>query len=185
MCIEANATDDVALQNAGISRASHLITTLPSDTDNVFIALSARQLNPSINICSRASEEANVKKLKIAGVNHVIMPDKIGGSHLAAMVVSPDLVEFLDNLATSPTGAMLVQEILLAKHTDVHFLSDLMIKEKTGCTVIGYKSEAGEYTINPETNTPVNKKGRIIVLGNSAQIERLDREFGTSQPINQ
>lgn len=185
LCIEANATDDNALQEAGIGKATHLITTLPLDTDNVFIALSARQLNPGINICSRASEEANVKKLKIAGVNHVIMPDKIGGSHLASMVVSPDLVEFLDNLSSSPAGAMLVQEIALKKHPNVNFLSELRIKEKTGCTVIGYKTETGEYIINPEIHTPVNINGRIIVLGNKSQMETLHREFGTFRENHQ
>jgi len=178
LCLEASATDDAALESAGIGKATHLITTLPADTDNVFIALSARQLNPSIHICSRASEESNVKKLKVAGVNHVIMPDKTGGSYLATLVVSPDLIEFISNLSSNPSGAMLVQEIILTSHPDVQILSELRIKERTGCTVIGYKTESGNYQINPDLDIPVTSGGRIIVLGNTAQLSRLKDVFG-------
>jgi voltage-gated potassium channel len=178
LCLEASAIEDVALEAAGVERASHLITTLPADTDNVFIALSARQLNPSIHICSRASEESNVKKLKVAGVNHVIMPDKTGGSYLATLVVSPDLIEFINNLSSNPSGAMLVQEIILSSHPDVQSLSELRIKERTGCTVIGYKTETGNYQINPDLDIPVTSGGRIIILGNTAQLARLKEVFG-------
>lgn len=175
--LEANATDDAALERAGVSRASHLISTLPSDSDNVFIALSARQLNPSIRLCSRANEESNVKKLKVAGVDHVIMPDKIGGTHLATLVVSPDLVEFIGNLSSNASGAMLVQEILLKDHPGIKRLDDLRIKEQTGCTVIGYKSEEGAYIVNPDLSIPVHPRGRIIVLGNTVQLEKLRNVF--------
>jgi len=89
------------LIKAGVERASSLISALPSDADNLFVVLSARQINKDLKIISRATEETSYKKLKLAGADNVILPDKIGGDHMASLVVVPDLVEFLDNLTVS------------------------------------------------------------------------------------
>ncbi|MBK8825673.1 MAG: potassium channel protein [Saprospiraceae bacterium] len=175
--IEGNGTEDEVLMKAGISNASFLITTLPSDADNVFITLTARQLNPNIVVYSRASEESSFKKLKIAGAQSVIMPDKIGGEHIASLIVAPDLIEFLDNLSSSHSGKMNVQEIPLQRQPNVSTIDELRIKEKTGCTVIGYKNKAGEYIVNPDFNQKVESEGRVIVLGNDLQISELNRVF--------
>jgi voltage-gated potassium channel len=175
--IEGNGTEDEVLTQAGIANATHLITTLPSDSDNVFITLTAKQLNPNIIIYSRASEESSCKKLKIAGAQNVIMPDKIGGDHIASLIVSPDLIEFLDNLSSSNTGKMNIQEIIISPHHHLNKIGDLLISEKTGCTVIGYKSGKGEYIINPGLDFAVEPNGRIIVLGNDNQIAKLNKLF--------
>ncbi len=175
--IEGNATDDESLIKAGIKRAGHLITTLPSDSDNVFIVLTSKQLNDNIKIVSRASEESSIKKLKIAGADNIIMPDKIGGDHMASLIVAPDLVEFLDNLSSTATGNMNVQELVLSHLPEVNTIEDLQIKEKTGCTVIGYKTKHGDYIINPDISHSVDAKGRIIVLGNKHQIKKLNTVF--------
>ena len=89
-----NADEDEILLKAGIERASNLITALPNDADNVFIVLSARQLNEKLKIISRASEITSYKKLKLAGADNVILPDKIGGEHMASLIVSPDFSNF-------------------------------------------------------------------------------------------
>jgi voltage-gated potassium channel len=99
--VEGNASDDEVLQEAGLEHASTLICALPSDADNLFIVLTARQMNPNLRIISRATEETSYKKLKLAGADNVILPEKIGGDHMASLVVVPDLVEFLDNLSVS------------------------------------------------------------------------------------
>lgn len=176
--IEGNATDDETLIKAGISHASFLITSLPSDSDNVFITLTAKQLNSKLSIYSRASEESSLKKLKIAGADHVIMPDKIGGDHMASLIVAPDLIEFLDNLSASTAGTMNVQEIMLTNLPQIKTIRDLHIRENTGCTVIGYKMENGEYIVNPDIDFQVKTDGRIIVLGNTVQIKNLNKVFG-------
>src|SRR5690554_5996900 len=96
-----DATEDEILLKAGIKKASTLICATPNDADNLFVVLSARQLNKKLKIISRASEETSYKKMKLAGADDVIMPEKIGGDHMASLVVVPDLVEFLDNLTVS------------------------------------------------------------------------------------
>ena len=93
-----NANEDEVLMKAGIDRASNFISALPNDADNLFVVLSTRQINKNINIISRASNESSYDKLKFAGANNVILPDKIGGDHMASLVVVPGLMEFIDNL---------------------------------------------------------------------------------------
>ena len=67
--------------------------------DNLFVVLTARELNKNLRIISRASKPSSVKKLKIAGANNVIMPDTVGGSHMAQLVATPDVMEFLDEIS--------------------------------------------------------------------------------------
>ena len=92
MFIEGDATTDETLVKAGIEKASNLITALPSDADNLFVVLTANQLNKNCRIISRASNESSYNKLKIAGAANVIMPDKLGGAHMASLVVTPDVI---------------------------------------------------------------------------------------------
>lgn len=175
--IQGDATDDNVLLNAGIERAKYLILTLPSDADNVFITLSARQLNKKLIIISRASDETSVSKLRIAGVDNVIMPDKIGGDHMASLIVSPDLLEFLDNLSSAAEGKMNLKEILLQNLSNIKTIGDLNIQENTGCTVVGYKTKSNDYIINPDKEQVVEKEGRIIVLGRTEQLNKLNQYF--------
>ncbi len=83
---EGDATKDETITSLSIEKASTLITTIPTDATNTFIVLAAKELNKDINVISRASEEANISKLRLAGANHVIMPEHIGGAYMAALV---------------------------------------------------------------------------------------------------
>jgi voltage-gated potassium channel len=154
--IFGNANEDETLIEAGIERASTLISALPSDADNLFVVLSARQINENLRIISRASEETSYNKLKLAGANNVILPDKIGGDHMASLVVIPDLIEFIDNLGIVGERNINVEEVQVNKLYDakeIKTIKDLDLRKKTGCTVIGFKDENGEYIVNPEAET--------------------------------
>lgn len=89
--IEGNATNDKVLDALGIERAKAFVATLPSDAENVFVVLSAREKNKSITIYSRASDPDNVNKLKMAGANEVILPEHIGGAYIANKIANPDM----------------------------------------------------------------------------------------------
>jgi voltage-gated potassium channel len=179
--IHGNASEDEVLIQAGIERASTLICALPSDADNLFIVLSARQLNKNLKIISRATEESSYKKLKLAGADNVIMPDKIGGEHMASLVVVPDLIEFLDNLSVSGEhDSMNVEQVSFEKvcsDGQEKAIMDLDLRKKTGCTIIGYKSPNGEYIVNPEPSVILKKDSKLIVIGRPNQIERLKQFY--------
>src|SRR4051794_35635639 len=97
--IKGDATEDETLIRAGIKKARALISALPEDADNVFIVLTARSVNSKIQIISRASHAGSAPKLKKAGADNVILPDMIGGMHMATLVTKPDVIEFIDYLS--------------------------------------------------------------------------------------
>ncbi|MFI8378841.1 potassium channel family protein [Leeuwenhoekiella sp. NPDC079379] len=178
--ILGNANEDEVLIEAGVKRASTLISALPDDSDNLFVVLSARQMNTAMKIISRASEETTYQKLKFAGADNVIMPDKIGGDHMASLVVVPDLVEFLDNLQVTTAGRVNVQEITYEAVCPDHVtrtIRDIDLRNRTGCSIIGYKSPLGDYVINPEASMLLEKDSKLIVIGRPEQIENLHKEF--------
>ncbi|MGA8853778.1 MAG: potassium channel protein [Christiangramia sp.] len=179
--IVGNATEDEVLLNAGVERASTLICALPRDADNLFIVLSARQLKKDLKIISRATEENSYKKLKLAGADNVIMPDRIGGSHMASLVVVPDLVEFLDNLSVSGKhDSINVEQIPFSKVCSDGIektIAETDIRKKTGCSIIGYKSPAGTYVVNPEPSLKLEKKSKLIMIGRPEQIESLKKYY--------
>ncbi|MBO0354360.1 potassium channel protein [Flagellimonas marinaquae] len=178
--VEGDANEDDVLLQAGIERAQYLITAVPDDAANLFIVLSARQLNKNLFIISRASQITSVKKLEFAGANKVIMPDKIGGDHMASLVVMPDLITFLDQLSIEGEHTTNLEEVSIEDFTnqmDCHSLRDLDLRRKTGCTIIGYIDPNGTYVINPEADLVLQPKSKVIVLGRPEQIRKLNQMF--------
>jgi len=178
--VEGDATLDSVLKKAGIEHASNLITALPSDADNLFVVLTAHQLNKDCKIISRASNESSYSKLKIAGADNVIMPDKLGGVHMASLVVTPDVLEFVDRLTIEGETTANLEEIDvndLPKEYVGKTILDLDLRKKTGCTVIGFKLADGDYLINPEASIKLVADSSLIVLGRPEQIIKLRKLF--------
>lgn len=178
--IRGDATSDEVLHAAGIDRASSLITTLPSDADNLYVVLSARQLNGDCTIVSRASIDTSNKKLKVAGADNVIMPDKLGGAHMASLVITPDVIEFIDRLSIEGESSSNIEELVIEnlpeKYTNKSIL-DLDLRKRTGCTVIGFKTPDKEYIINPDATTILVPKSKLIVIGRPEEIQKLNKLF--------
>lgn len=168
--LHADATRDDALTDAGIMRAHTIITTLPDDAQNVFVVVSAKALNPKIKIISRANINSSIKKLKSAGADNVIMPDKIGGAHMAMLVTNPDIEELIDIMSTHSGEDFLIQEIRSGKEI---LLGDADIWKKTGATIIGVKLNTEEYILNPAPGVKVSKGDAIIAMGSKAQISQV------------
>lgn len=165
--IKGNATNDEVLLDAGIKNARALISTLPVDADNLFVVLSAKQLNPNITIISRASQDSSVNKLKIAGASNVIMPDKIGGAHMATLVMLPDVAEMLSILGTKNNNEFRVAELKAQKSIS---LIELDLWKKTNCTILGIKEDVNKYILNPPSTYILQAGERLIVMGSDEQI---------------
>jgi len=106
-----DAASDPILQQAGIERASGLCTCLPNDATNVFVVLSARTFNPNLFIISRSNQPESERKLRIAGANQVINPYLITGHRMAAQLLHPSVVEFLDVIMRSGELELRIEEI--------------------------------------------------------------------------
>ena len=178
--INGDATLDETLLRAGIMNAAYLITALPSDANNLFVVLTASQLNRNCRIISRASNETSYSKLKIAGADNVIMPDKLGGDHMASLVTTPDVIEFVDRLTIEGETTANLEEIYV-DDLPVQYIGktilDLDLRRQTGCTVIGFRNPDRDYVINPEASTVLVRKAHLIVLGRPEQIIKLRELF--------
>lgn len=180
LVVQGDSTRDETLIKAGIHKAKALITTLPIDADNLFIVLSARSLNPALTIISRASDDNSDKKLKIAGANNVIMPDKIGGAHMASLVMQPDVIEFIDVITGQEGTSINLEEITfdnLPQEYRNKTIKDLEVRQKTGANIVGFKTAQGEYVINPSADTKIIPDAKLFVLGTGEQIKKLKELF--------
>ncbi|MBM4158980.1 MAG: potassium channel protein [Ignavibacteria bacterium] len=172
--IEGNATEIDILKKAGTERATTIITTLPNDPDNVYTSLCARELNKNINIISRASSELSTHNLKRAGANHVIMPEKIGGAHMAALVSRPDITEFISLLVGQGSDVSITfEEVSLSNllgESETKTIKDLDVRNRTGVNIIGLKNPNGQYVINPAPDMKITPASKLILLGTAVQI---------------
>ncbi len=178
--IEGDATLDEVLVRAGIHEAKALICTLPIDADNLYIVLSAKALNQNLNIITRAASDSSEPKLRIAGANNIVMPDKVGGSHMASLVINPDVIEFMEHISIYETANANLEEIICNSiHPDLveKSINELNIRGFSGANIIGFKSPSGEYIVNPSPDTVVSKGSKLFVLGTPEQIFKMKEIF--------
>jgi voltage-gated potassium channel len=178
--IIGDATQDEVLKMAGIERAKTIITTLPRDSENVFITLTARELNPGIKIISRASDENVEKKLHRAGADYVVMPDALGGYHMANIVTKPFIVEFVELLSGFGESDFMLEEItyleIRQEYRDVP-IAELNIRKKTGATVIGFKNHKLGFIFNPDPSTVFSGHDVMIILGKEQAIKDFKKTY--------
>ena len=180
MAVIGDATSDRVLKQAGVERASALITALPSDADNVFVALSARALNPRLNIIARASYKTSESKLLSAGADSVVMPDEIGGSHMANLVVRPEVIRFLDLISGLSADKLRLEEMsFIQLRRDLHGRSirELNVRSVTGATIIGLRQAAGTLLVSPPVDYVPASGDVLLVLGSEEQIQNFEVQF--------
>ena len=178
--IIGDARQDHILNEAGIDQASALITTLPDDAANVFVVITARHMHNRLKIISRATDDSAEDKLRRAGADHVIMPDKVGGAHMAYLVSQPDVMEFIDLITGQRSNEFQVAELsmdLVNERFQRQTIGELDIRGKTGANIIGFKTNSGEYVINPQANQNMEEHCKLIVLGTKEQISNLEKYY--------
>lgn len=180
--IIGDSTYDEVLERANIQDAAGIITTLPSDADNVYITLTARGINPDIFIVARASEEKSESKLHRAGANRVVMPDALGGIHMAHLITKPYVIEFLNILnGRGPGEYQLELEECNYEELRSEFrgrtIRDLDVRNKTGATVIGFKDDQEGFKFNPSPDTLVGQDDILIILGTHECIKEFRKVY--------
>ncbi len=176
--MEGDAVDEDILSQCRLNDARALITTLPVDADNLFVVLTAKEINPSLRVISRASVDHADVKLKRAGATNVIMPDKIGGQRMAKLVAQPNIVEFIDYMLLQSAENVILDEIScmnLATAFEGKSIRELDVKNQSGANIIGLRREDKSYMINPLPETELHGTDRIFVLGTRRQIENLKK----------
>ncbi len=178
--IDGDATKDATLKEAGIERADALITTLPEDANNLFVVLSARQLNNNLSIISRAKDRASKKKLILSGADHTIMPEQIGGFYMANLVRKPHSTQFFTFLSDELDNNIVFAETKL-HDLDVTKekieLRELNLRKYAGVYVIAIKDQGESYTVNPGPQQTVNQNCTLILLGTYEQMKSLEKNY--------
>jgi voltage-gated potassium channel len=178
--VMGDATDESVLLKAGISRASSMITTLPKDTDNVFVVLTAREYNPTMRIVSRCSVHTSESKLKIAGANNVILPDKVGGARMASCIVNENINHFLDQISLGDKSETFLIEVLeenLPAKIKGANIEQLLAFLDEDCKVIGISLFDGTYVVNPSNDHDIPKGSELFFFGNTAQVKSIRKKL--------
>lgn len=176
LIIEGDATKDEILEEAGITKAHGLITTMPVDADNLFIVVSARSLNPNLILISRAVDPHTESKLYKAGANYVIVPNVLEGMRMASVLLRPTLISFLEIMMSNNNMALRLEEVGLPEDSNLveKTLSEARIPQRTGLIVIALKrAKDSQWIFNPVSSTILHKNDRLIVLGDEERIEKL------------
>jgi voltage-gated potassium channel len=174
--VAGDATEDAVLERAGIRRARGLIATTANDATNMYIVLSARVLNPSLHIVSRAVDEASVAKLTRAGADRAISPYAIGGHRLAHLMLSPAVVDFFETALRRGNEALNIEDLAIAAESPTvgRTLGTLDVRQATGATVLAVL-RSGNPIVNPPADFTVQADDRLLALGTTEQLERLER----------
>ncbi|MFH2096365.1 MAG: potassium channel protein [Bacteroidota bacterium] len=182
--IHGDATQEEILMEAHIDQAKALITTFPNDADNLFVVLTARQMNSKITIISRAYDIHSDVKLKRAGANNVIMPDKVGGQRMAKLVSQPDVVEFIEYLMLQSNREVTIEELSCTRLSSCFAnksIRELDIRNKSGSNIIGLRRADGSYIINPSPEILLTHDDKLFVLGDRRQINKLNELLHTAK----
>lgn len=172
--IRGDAKKEEILNDAKISKAKALITALSNDAENLFVVLTARELNPKLKIISRANEDSSDHKLRIAGADNVILPDSVGGVRMAKLVTEPNVIEFLENiLAKSGISVQLIEIDCEDLNSNLigRSISQLNVRRKTGANIIGMKKKDGTYIFNPSADLVMEATDKLFIIGTPEQVE--------------
>lgn len=174
--MKGDATLDETLLKAGIKRARGLISVVTSDTENVYITLTARGLNPDLYILARSGEEGSDLKLKRAGANKVVSPYIIGGTRMAQSILRPNVVDFIEIATGSDHLDLQMEEITIPPHSA--FAGETLVssgfRKETGVIIIGIKKSNGKMVFNPHSQAKIEGNDTLIVLGEPSAILKLE-----------
>lgn len=181
LVLVADATKDESLVAARVGVARGLVACLSQDTDNLFVCLSARDLQPSLTIVARAYDEQTTQKLYVAGADHVVSPNLTGGTRMASVLLRPQVVSFLDVVARGDGLALRLEEIQIPNDSSLvgQTLAEAQLPNRTGLIVIAIKhSGEGErgpgWRYNPGPSEVLGERDTLVVMGQTEQLDQLE-----------
>ncbi len=181
LAVEADATQDDTLREAGVLRARGLIAALASDAENLFIILSAKALNPKLTVVTRASEEEAGEKLRRAGADTVLTPFSMAGRQLADVLLRPQVVEFMDFARSNIGTEVVMEQVRVTPRTEVtaKTFGELLELRRSGVIVLAIRKHDGETTFNPPPEFAISAGDVLIVMGERANLQKLEKILTT------
>jgi voltage-gated potassium channel len=176
LCIHGDATDEDMLRKAGVDRAATLAAATPNDAVNTYVVLTAREINPRLRILARASDDAALRRLKRAGADQVVNPMRIGGQRMAAMLVRPAVVDFLDLAQLGDFPDIFIEELRMADSAKLagRSIRDAHYNDEWRVLVLAVRQVNGTMCFRPEPDLRVDPGDILIVAGHREDLKRLE-----------
>ena len=175
--VAGEAFDEEVLLKAGIKRAKSLVAVLGEDAHNVYVSLTARNLNPSIYIVARAENPKVAKKLLQAGANKVLSPYVIGARKMALALLKPNVMDFMEITSPELRYNLQIEEIVVLPNSPLtgKTIKESNIRQKTNAIILAIKRSSGEMIFNPSADTQIQDGDTLIVLGKKEDLDVLDK----------
>jgi len=183
--VEGTGTEDEDLLEAGLSRARGLVASSDSDSDNLYIALSARAARPDLLIVARASDEDAARKLLLAGADRVVQPYSTAGKEMAKLVLRPQVAAFLDIVSTSGGPELRFEEIEVQETCDHagKSIRDLRVREVTGAMIVALRKRDGTFDTTPTPEALLDVGDVMIAAGTPEELRRLEELFSPREAV--
>jgi voltage-gated potassium channel len=177
LSVKGDAAEESTLRNAGLERASGLVTALSSDADNLFVTMTARMIRPDIFIVGRCNSDETESKLYRAGADRTISPHNVGGRRMAALLLKPMVCDFLDVVTHGELIELTLEDITVEPGAAVigRSIRDILVDDLKGIGILGLKRPKRDFVVNPSGNTVLDAGDILIIQGSSDQVVALKK----------
>lgn len=183
--VEGSGTNDEDLTRSGLERARGLMASSDSDTDNLYITLSARAARPDLFIVARASDDGAATKLRLAGADRVVQPYSTAGQEMAKLVLKPQVAAFLEMLLSHGGPELSFEEIEVSDacgHVG-QTIRALRIRRDTGALIVGVRRRDGSYDTTPSPDTVLERGDVLIAVGSDSDLRALEQMFAPAETV--
>ena len=180
VAVHGDATSEEVLQELRLDKAVALATALPSDADNVFITLTARNLRPDIQIIAKSERESSCRKLRQAGANKIVMPHRIGAQQMERMISRPSTADLVELFAEASHLEMELDELAVSDQSRLVGISlgESKIKDDFNLLVVGIRDKEGHFRFNPKPQETIQSADTLLVMGEVDDINRMKSSIG-------
>ena len=171
---KGDATQDKTLIEAGIKRAKGVVCVLPSDAENLYVILTAKELNQNIYIMSRSEEEESEHRLIRAGADRVMSPYTLGGVRMAMAILRPAMLDFIEITTRRQSLELRMEEISVCKGSPIIGMSleESGIRQHYGLIIVAVKKDSGKMIFNPLADYVIAEGDKLIAMGEDENVKR-------------
>lgn len=178
LMVPGDATEEQALNDAGIANARGLVSVLSSDASNVYVVLTGRELNADLDIVARAVSESATHKLRRAGADRVFSPYKIGGMRMVMGILKPEVIGFLEVAMDHRALDIDVEQIRVGEHSPYNGMKILEtgIRREMNLIILAVKKQDGQMVFNPGPDTVIDGHDTLIAMGKREMLKALEKK---------